>query len=263
MASTITKRYYVLTTIPDAHTYDQLAAHWIVALNAATAAATPAGTAADATAAWVGLPGSTVGLTATYKDDTVVSPNIVGVLVDAGVDKTTTTTIVAGASTLSANIDAAVTTVPVAALPMVTAGEPYVVLVGTEKMLVTSHATLNLAVQRGYDGTTAATHTSGDAITQVIGPETTVFSVASGAAMEDEAYYKSATGGTEVWQVKSISTNLLTVERGKHGTTPVAITNGVAPFRIYGDDIYATALAAVNAEADGLFVEFGPSPTLA
>lgn len=40
-----------------------------------------------------------------------------------------------------------------------------VVIVGSEKMLITAgHGTATLAVQRGYNGTTAASHSDGDAV---------------------------------------------------------------------------------------------------
>ena len=73
------------------------------------------------------------------------------------------------ASTLSGNINAAVTTVPVTAVTTWPSTVPYTITVDkglstAEVMLVTFVSGLNLTVTRGYDGTTAVSHGIGAAV---------------------------------------------------------------------------------------------------
>jgi len=72
------------------------------------------------------------------------------------------------ATTISEDLDASESGVDVAS----TSGFPltgnFRVLVGSEIMLVTGVSGSTFTVVRGYEGTTAATHTSGDAITHIL-----------------------------------------------------------------------------------------------
>lgn len=121
---------------------------------------------------------------------------------------------------------------------------------GTEVMHVNvdtlGFATDMVQVTRGYLNTTAAAHADNATVTQYIDADTLQFDVASGAALVDEKFYKAATNGTEVFQIKSISTNRITVERGKYQTVPTAIADGAALYRVWAEDIYDAALTAVN-----------------
>lgn len=67
-------------------------------------------------------------------------------------------------TTLSAGIDNAVTTIPLAAARFADSAYP-VILVGSEKMLITAgFGTNSLTVTRGHGGTTKAAHSSADPV---------------------------------------------------------------------------------------------------
>jgi hypothetical protein len=139
------------------------------------------------------------------------------------------------------------------------AGGHLVLVCGTEQMLVTEltpHSIPHtLLVTRGYDGTTAALHADNAAVTQYIDEQTCIFDVSDGAKVVETCFYKTATGGTEVWGVVHVSTNRITVERGLYGTAETVMANGAAPFRLWGPEIFDAALTAVNTIADGTFQE--------
>lgn len=139
------------------------------------------------------------------------------------------------------------------------------VICGTEQMLVDVSSIDGdndiMTVTRGYDGTTAAAHADNAAVTQYIDENTLQFDVNDGALLLDEAFYKVETGGTEVIQVKSISTNRITVERAQNNS-PEAVIGGTANlFRCWGPEIYDAALTAVNGTS-GMpdFEEYGGPP---
>lgn len=67
-------------------------------------------------------------------------------------------------TTLAADIDAAQTVITVADPRGVTVGKQF--SVGTERLFVTAASGQDITVTRGYGGTTAATHTAGDAVTE-------------------------------------------------------------------------------------------------
>jgi hypothetical protein len=71
-------------------------------------------------------------------------------------------------STLNGAINNSVTTVTVTTGANFPSAGNYRVRVGTEIMLVTARSTNDLTVVRGYEGTTAASHSSGDACTLVL-----------------------------------------------------------------------------------------------
>ena len=68
-------------------------------------------------------------------------------------------------TTLSAGVNATVTTVPVTAATDLSAGST--IRVGTEQMFVTSVSSNDLTVVRGVHGTTAATHSSSDDVEKI------------------------------------------------------------------------------------------------
>ena len=73
-----------------------------------------------------------------------------------------------GATTLSAGINNSTTSVSVTSGAVFPSTGNFRVRVGSEIMLVTARSTNTLTVVRGYEGTTAASHSSGDAITLVL-----------------------------------------------------------------------------------------------
>lgn len=149
------------------------------------------------------------------------------------------------------------------------AGGTLVVICGTEQMLVTQLVAESvpdtMIVTRGYDGTTAAVHADNAAVTRYYDENSCVIDVESGhgALLKDECFYKFATGGTEVFQVKTISTDRITIQRdqNKSATTVGPIADDTALFRIWGPETYDTALTAVNATS-GMpdFEEYGGPP---
>lgn len=73
-----------------------------------------------------------------------------------------------GTTTLSSGINNSTTTVSVASGSVFPSSGNFRVIVGAEIMLCTSRSGDNLTVVRGYESTTAASHSSGDAISLVL-----------------------------------------------------------------------------------------------
>ena len=136
---------------------------------------------------------------------------------------------------------------------------------GTEQMLAdqdTIDGTNDIVkVTRGYDGTTAAAHADNAPVTQYIDELTTQIDVNDGALLQDEAFYKVETGGTEVIQVKVISTNRIVVQRGQNNSPEAVIADAANLFRCWGPEILDAALTAVNGTS-GMpdFEEYGGPP---
>jgi hypothetical protein len=84
----------------------------------------------------------------------------------AGVFTSTISSVATRSNTLNGAINNSVTSIPLnGAIPSAPAGA-YVVICGTELMYVTAGGTTStLTVTRGYNGTTAASHSSGDPVT--------------------------------------------------------------------------------------------------
>jgi hypothetical protein len=139
------------------------------------------------------------------------------------------------------------------------------IICGTEQMDVdctTIDGTNDIVkVTRGYDGTTAAVHADNATVTQYIDEATTQFDVSSGPLLVDECFYKIGTSGTEVLQVKSISTNRITVQRAQNNSPEAVIADAATIFRIWGPETYDAALTAVNGTS-GMpdFEEYGGPP---
>lgn len=71
-------------------------------------------------------------------------------------------------TTLSGNVNNSTTTIPLTSVTGAPSGGNWRLLVGSEIMLVTSVASLNATVTRGVEGTSAASHNSGDLATAVL-----------------------------------------------------------------------------------------------
>lgn len=149
------------------------------------------------------------------------------------------------------------------------AGGTLVVICGTEQMLVTELAPHSIPdtflATRGYDGTTAAAHADNAAVTRYYDENSCIIDVESGhgALLVDECFYKFGTGGTEVFQVKDISTDRITIERDQNrsATTAGPIADDTALFRIWGPETYDAALVAVNGTSGAPdFEEYGGPP---
>lgn len=151
-----------------------------------------------------------------------------------------------------------------------TAGGTLVAICGTEQMLVTEIEPTGtgsdaMVVERGYDGTTAVLHLDNAAVSRYYDEDSAIIDVEAGhgALLLDEAFYKFATGGLEVIQVKTISTDRITVERAQNGSasTMGPIADDTALFRCWGPEVLDAALTAVNATV-GMpdFEEYGGPP---
>ena len=103
------------------------------------------------------------------------------------------------------------TSVPVVALPQLAAEVPYTIIIGTEQMRVTASAALILTVTRGYDGTTAAVHADGAAVTQYLDEATPSFDVSNGALLVDECYYKIVVPSTITEPIVSTTATSMTL----------------------------------------------------
>lgn len=137
-------------------------------------------------------------------------------------------------STLSADISASATSFDVASGTSFTKATPYVVKIGSEEIWVGSAAgnTLSGCI-RGYNGTTAATHSSGDAVSSsymVVG------SPDNGATVDDFVTFSDATAfgpySTTVlnaeYQIYAVSGNYIVVNLGVQSTSATA-GGGSAP----------------------------------
>lgn len=148
------------------------------------------------------------------------------------------------------------------------AGGTLVVICGTEQMLVTALApvgTDTMTVTRGYDGTTAAVHADNAPVSRYYDENSCIIDVETGhgALLADECFYKFATGGTEVFQVKTISSDRITIQRDQNrsATTMGPIADDTALFRIWGPETYDAALVAVNGTSGAPdFEEYGGPP---
>lgn len=145
------------------------------------------------------------------------------------------------ATTLSSAIaDTTTTSVSVASAAAINAGS--VIIVDTEQMYVSSVSTNTLTVIRGYNGTTAATHSSGAAVTE---PNNTV--VIEGFTGNDSvlngsyAVYSTSSTTTLKYIAGSIPTSMQTTAEGTPSGAPrVTDTQNVA------FEIRALSIGAAN-----------------
>ena len=188
----------------------------------------------------VTIEGATGPQSGTTTQGTDISDNIVTLKVTCADEADSTTTLSQAATTIAegAEYSATDTTLTVTSGAAFAQSVPFFIKIENEILKVTAVATNDLTVVRGDKGTTAATHADTTAVTEYYDEDSTTMDVASGAALVDEAYYRLGVSGTEVVQVKSISTNEITVERMKEGSTAAqapGVTN-TALYRTYGVD---------------------------
>jgi len=171
-----------------------------------------------------------------------------------------TSTLAGSASTLSGAIDASQTTITVADGSVFPAAGGFRVTIGSEQLNVTAVNGDVLTVERGAEGSTAAAHNNGDAVTlasAVITPAgsstlvgnitaaTTTITVADGSVFPSSGSFEITIGG-EVVTVTGIVGNTLTISRGAGA---VSHTNGETVALTFDDsfsiDLSATGLIDV------------------
>ena len=132
-------------------------------------------------------------------------------------------------STLSAGVSATETTLSVTSGTSFTRVYPYVITIGSEDIYVTSASGANLlGCIRGYNGTTAGAHSSGDTVTS---KTLAVASTANGATINDFVTFSGATAFGPYTaaqlniecQVSAVATNYVAFNVGVQST---AVTNG-------------------------------------
>lgn len=125
---------------------------------------------------------------------------------------------------------------------------PFVLICESEQLLVTAISTNDITVNRGYDGTTPASHADTTAITHYIDEATTQFEVGATAGFAVGDIIKIETGGTERLLITAIdgTNDVLTVRRGYEGTTAAVIGAAANIFDVKGYNQLVTALASAG-----------------
>lgn len=132
---------------------------------------------------------------------------------------------VSSTTSLSGNITAGQTTIPVASASGFPASGNYTIQIGNEQMLVTGgQGTTSWTVQRGTNGTTAASHTSGAMVFQLPDPY-------GGHYYCFELFSTSASSWTAAAKFPALQLGLV--------ATNVSITNGLNPGVIDSGDTVA------------------------
>ena len=137
-------------------------------------------------------------------------------------------------TTLSANITATATTIPVTSLTTFAIQSYYVIQIGSEKILVSGFNTTTTSlsvVQRGYNGTTAVSHTSGTAVSSSY---LIVSDTSNGAYVNDFVIFANvspfgpytALGLNQQFQIIALGTNKYIIDSGVQSTS--ATTGGGA-----------------------------------
>lgn len=188
----------------------------------------------------VTVEGVTAPQSGTATQGTDISNNIAKLKVVCADETDSTTTLSAAATTINegAAFEIDDVTLTVTSGAAFAQSAPFYIKIEDEILKVTAVSTNDLTVERAALDTTAAEHADTTAVTEYYTADSTTLDVASGAALVDEAYYRLGVSGTEVIQVKSISTNEITCERFKEGSTVAQVTGvaSTALWRTYGID---------------------------